>query len=61
VLREAAIAAGAPPGETFHQHVVAVDTLVTDWHGQRWIDLPGHLRAVRRGSVLVFEAAGSPA
>ncbi|HEX4685234.1 MAG TPA: tRNA lysidine(34) synthetase TilS [Nocardioides sp.] len=57
VLRAAAVAAGAPPGETFHQHVVAVDALVTDWHGQKWVDLPGHLRAVRREGVLAFEQA----
>jgi tRNA(Ile)-lysidine synthase len=57
VLRAAALAAGAPPGETFHQHVVAVDALVTDWHGQKWVDLPGHVRAVRRDGVLAFEHA----
>ena len=54
VLRLAALAAGAPGGELFHEHVVALDSLVTDWHGQRWIDLPGHLRGVRReGRVLL--------
>jgi tRNA(Ile)-lysidine synthase len=61
VLRAAALAAGAPPGETFHQHVVAVDALVTDWHGQKWVDLPGHLRAVRRDGVLSFEQTGDTA
>jgi tRNA(Ile)-lysidine synthase len=55
VLRLAAVAAGAPAGELFHQHVVAVDALLTDWHGQKWVDLPGHLRAVRRDRVLRFE------
>ena len=61
VLRAAAVAAGAPPGETFHQHVVAVDALVTDWHGQKWVDLPGRLRAVRRDGLLAFEPAGGSA
>ena len=61
VLRAAAIAAGAPAGETFHQHVLAVDALVTDWHGQKWVDLPGHLRARRADGVLRFErASGTP-
>jgi tRNA(Ile)-lysidine synthase len=55
VLRSAAVAAGSPGGEVFHQHVLAVDALVTDWHGQRWVDLPGHVRAVRRSGVLRFE------
>jgi len=61
VLREAALATGAPAGETFLQHVVAVDALVTDWHGQKWVDLPGHVRAVRRDGVLAFERADSGA
>jgi tRNA(Ile)-lysidine synthase len=61
VLRAAAVAAGAPPGETFHQHVLAVDALVTDWHGQKWVDLPGHLRAVRRNGVLRFERGADTA
>ncbi len=55
VLRLAAVAAGAPAGELFHQHVVAVDALLTDWHGQKWVDLPGHLRAVRRDGLLAFD------
>jgi tRNA(Ile)-lysidine synthase len=47
VLRLAALTAGAPASELFHEHVLALDALVTDWHGQRWIDLPGHLRGRR--------------
>jgi tRNA(Ile)-lysidine synthase len=55
VLRLAALAAGAPATELFHTHVVEIDRLVIDWHGQKWVDLPGHLRAVRRGDVLAFD------
>ncbi len=55
VLRAGAVEAGAPAGEVFHQHVLAVDALVTDWHGQKWVDLPGPLRAVRREGVVAFE------
>lgn len=55
VLRIAAVEAGAIDAELFHEHVLAVDALLTDWRGQKWIDLPGHLRAVRRDAVLVFE------
>jgi len=47
VLRIAALVAGAPAAELFHEHVLALDALVTDWHGQKWIDLPGHLRGRR--------------
>ena len=58
VLRLAALRAGAPSAELFHEHVLAVDALLTDWHGQKWIDLPGHLRAARRDDTLRFEPGG---
>ncbi|WP_299056548.1 tRNA lysidine(34) synthetase TilS [uncultured Nocardioides sp.] len=48
VLHRAALVAGAPPAELAHVHVLGVEALVTDWHGQRWADLPGPLRVVRR-------------
>ena len=57
VLRLAAVAAGAPPGEVFWQHVMAMDALVTGWHGQRWVELPGPLRVVRREGLLLFGRA----
>ncbi|MBO0844931.1 MAG: tRNA lysidine(34) synthetase TilS [Nocardioides sp.] len=60
VLRQAAVDAGSPAGELFYQHVLALDALVTDWHGQKWVDLPGRLRASRRDGVLRFERADGP-
>lgn len=57
VLRQAALAAGAPASELFHDHVLAMEALVTDWHGQKWIDLPGPLRLRRLGERLVLEPA----
>jgi tRNA(Ile)-lysidine synthase len=57
VLRLAAVRAGSPPAELFHSHVSEVDRLVTAWHGQKWVNLPGHLRAVRRDGVLRLEPA----
>jgi len=47
VLRLAALDAGAPPSELFYDHVVAMDALLTDWRGQRWVDLPGPVRCTR--------------
>ncbi len=55
VLRLAALAAGALPAELSTVHLHEVDALVTAWRGQKWVDLPGHLRAVRRDGVLVLE------
>ncbi|HUZ39192.1 MAG TPA: tRNA lysidine(34) synthetase TilS [Streptosporangiaceae bacterium] len=54
VLRRAAIAAGAPPGALTAAHIDALDALLTRWHGQRWADLPGGVRAVRRYGKLIF-------
>jgi tRNA(Ile)-lysidine synthase len=55
-LHRAALDAGAPASELTRDHVLAVDALLTDWRGQKWIDLPGPLRALRRDGLLVFES-----
>lgn len=52
VLRRASIAAGSPPTDLTAAHVEAVDALVTHWHGQIGVDLPGRLRASRSGKEL---------
>lgn len=57
VLRLMALAAGAPPAELFHEHVVALDALVVAWRGQRWIDLPGPVRGRRVEGRIVLAAA----
>jgi tRNA(Ile)-lysidine synthase len=54
LLRMAAIAAGAPAGSLTARHVNELDALVTGWHGQRWIDLPGGVRCQRRRGALRF-------
>ena len=61
VLRLAAVAAGCPPGELFRVHVRAVDALVTAYRGQRWVDLPGHRRAVRSEGRVRFATSGERA
>ncbi|MHA7985274.1 tRNA lysidine(34) synthetase TilS [Rathayibacter sp. CAU 1779] len=40
-------------------HVLAVARLVTDWHGQKALDLPGGISASRSGGHLVFSTTGS--
>jgi tRNA(Ile)-lysidine synthase len=60
VLRQAALAAGCPAGSLAASHVAALDALVTGWHGQRWADLPGVIRARRRYGKLLF-SKGRPA
>ncbi|WP_298461833.1 tRNA lysidine(34) synthetase TilS [uncultured Cellulomonas sp.] len=39
-LRAAAVAAGAPAGALRREHVLALDALLTDWHGQGPLHLP---------------------
>ena len=41
-------------------HTLAVASLVTDWHGQGVIDLPG-IRVERRNGLIAFSAVASPA
>ena len=55
LLRSAALAAGCPAGALTSAHVTRVEELVTNWHGQRWIDLPGGVRASRRSGHVLFE------
>jgi tRNA(Ile)-lysidine synthase len=46
-LRTAAVAAGCPAGALLRVHVQALDALVTRWHGQGPVDLPGGVAARR--------------
>ncbi len=58
VLREYAIDTGCPPGDLFAVHIDALDALVTRWHGQRHIDLPGGVTARRMSGRLVLSSDG---
>jgi tRNA(Ile)-lysidine synthase len=40
-------------------HVLAVARLITDWHGQKPLDLPGGIRVSRAGGHIVFSTTGS--
>jgi len=55
VLRNAAIAAGSPPGDLFAVHVEAMDALIVNWHGQVGIDLPGGITARRHYGRLCLD------
>ena len=54
VLRRSALAAGADPSELTAAHLAEIDRLVTDWHGQLRIELPGGIACVRVGEFLAF-------
>jgi tRNA(Ile)-lysidine synthase len=57
VLRQAALAAGCPAGDLSRRHTASLDDLVSGWHGQRWVDLPGGVRCQRQYGKLLFTAA----
>lgn len=45
-------------GDLSAAHLYAVDQLVTDWHGQVGVDLPGGVRVRRSADVLAVAALG---
>jgi tRNA(Ile)-lysidine synthase len=55
VLRRLALSAGASAAELAASHLAELDRLVTDWHGQQRIELPGGVSVVRTGTSLTCE------
>ena len=56
VLRAALYAAGAPSGSITADHLAAVEALVTSWHGQGAISLPGGVKVERISGRLSLSA-----
>jgi tRNA(Ile)-lysidine synthase len=54
VLRAAVLAAGAPASALSAAHVEALERLVTDWHGQGPLHLPGGVAAARACGTLTL-------
>jgi len=52
VLHSWALSLGCSPAALSHRHVTALDALVTGWHGQGAVHLPGGIRAARVAGVL---------
>jgi tRNA(Ile)-lysidine synthase len=59
VLRRAALDAGCPPSDLTAAHVGELDRLVTAWHGQGPLHLPGGVRAARACGTLTLTPAES--
>jgi tRNA(Ile)-lysidine synthase len=55
VLLRAARDAGCPGTDLFAVHVTAMDALITDWHGQAGVHLPGGIRAARARGWIRFD------
>ena len=56
VWRRLALAAGAPAGQLSSRHTEACDALLTRWHGQGAVSLPGPLLATRSGGRVSIAA-----
>jgi tRNA(Ile)-lysidine synthase len=59
VLRAWARSLGAAGSALSHRHIAALDALVTDWHGQGPVALPGGIQVHRRDGVLRPEGAST--
>ena len=54
VIRQLAITNGCPSNDLTRDHVLAVDALLTNWHGQGALNLPGAVSVERRHDRLTF-------
>jgi len=54
VLRRASLEAGASASELSAHHLRQVDELITNWRGQKFVELPGGIAVARRGDTLSF-------
>ncbi|MFC4591290.1 tRNA lysidine(34) synthetase TilS [Sphaerisporangium corydalis] len=54
VIQRAALAAGANASALAAVHIEHVEHLVTEWRGQRVVELPGGIGVVRRYGTLIF-------
>jgi tRNA(Ile)-lysidine synthase len=53
VLRLYALNSGATPAALSYRHITALRTLITDWHGQGPIALPGGVQVARQGKRML--------
>ena len=54
VLRRLAARAGCTVNHLTRQHIMSIDALLTDWHGQGPLNLPGNVNVERRHGRLNF-------
>jgi tRNA(Ile)-lysidine synthase len=57
IWRLLAVEAGSGAGQLSAAHVESLDALLTSWHGQGPLNLPGHVLARRSGDQLTIECA----
>ncbi len=60
VWRLLAVEAGSPVGSVTAAHVESLDALITAWHGQGPLHVPGPVRVKRSGGHIALEAVPRP-
>jgi tRNA(Ile)-lysidine synthase len=56
VLRLAIYQAGAPQGSLTAEHIAAAEALISNWHGQKEVSLPGNVKLLRNSGRIVLSA-----
>ena len=54
VLRLAIYKAGAPAGSLSAEHIAAAEALISDWHGQKEVALPGNVKLLRNSGRIIL-------
>ena len=54
VLRLAIYQAGAPAGSLSAEHINGVEALISDWHGQKELSLPGDVKLLRNSGRITL-------
>lgn len=54
VLRLAIYQAGAPAGSLSAEHINAAEALISDWHGQKELSLPGDVKLLRNSGRITL-------
>ena len=56
VLRLAIYRAGAPAGSLSAEHIASAEALISDWHGQKEVSLPGNVKLLRNSGRITLLA-----
>jgi tRNA(Ile)-lysidine synthase len=56
VLRLAIYKAGAPAGSLSAEHINGAEALISDWHGQKELSLPGDVKLLRNSGRITLSA-----
>jgi tRNA(Ile)-lysidine synthase len=57
VLRLAIYQAGAPSGSLTAEHIEAAEALISNWHGQKEVSLPGNVKLLRNSGRITLSAS----